>query len=305
MTDGPAAAGPVKVLVPRTLDEALALKATTPEAVPVAGGTDVMVELNFDRRRPPALLDLSGLAELRRCRLLDGRVALGAGATYTAIIASLRGCAPLVQASRSVGSPQIRNRGTVGGNLGTASPAGDALPVLAAYDAEIVIATAAGGPRAVSWREFLIGPKRTALPPDGLIVDVRWRVPRGPGSFSKVGPRNAMVIAIAGVCLVLDEDERAVRLALGSVAPTVVRVPEAEAAAAKALAAAGAWDDPRAPVPPAAVEGFGDLAAEAARPIDDVRSTAAYRRHACRVLARRALTWALDDRRAGCASGRA
>ncbi|HYM68960.1 MAG TPA: FAD binding domain-containing protein [bacterium] len=295
----------MKVLVPRTLDEALALKAATPEAVPIAGGTDLMVELNFDRRHPPAILDLSGLAELRRCRSLGGRVALGAGVTYAAIIASLRGCTPLVQASRSVGSPQIRNRGTVGGNLGTASPAGDALPVLAAYDAEVVIATAAGGPRNLSWREFLTGPKRTALPPDGLIVDVRWRIPRGPGSFSKVGPRNAMVIAIASVCLVLDEDRREVRLALGSVAPTVLRVPEAEAAATGAIAAAGAWDDPAAPVPPAEVEAFGEMAAAAAQPIDDVRSTIAYRRHACRVLARRALTWALDDRRAGCAFGRA
>ncbi len=286
----------MNVLLPRTLDEALEMKAAHPEAVPVAGGTDVMVDLNFGRRRPAALIDVSRLPELRRWTRESGALFLGAGVTYTRIIAELAGFTPLVQASRTVGSPQIRNRGTVGGNLGTGSPAGDALPVLAAYEAEVVVATARGGPQSVPWTRFLVGPKKTALAPDALILGARWRPTRGPGSFSKIGPRNAMVIAIASLCLVLDEDRREVRVALGSVGPTILRAPAAEARIARALAAAGAWDNPANPVAPAEIEEFGARVAEAARPIDDVRGTAAYRRHACAVLARRAMAWALADR---------
>ncbi len=286
------------VFVPRTLDEALEIKAARPDAVPIAGGTDLMVELNLNRRRPRALLDVSRLAELRRCGREDGAVFLGAGVSYTRVIAELPECVPLAQASRAVGSPQIRNRGTVGGNLGTASPAGDALPVLAAYDAEIVVATRDGA-RALPWAQFLVGPKQTALPPDGLILGARWRIARGPGSFSKVGTRNAMVIAIASLCLVLDEEQRAVRVALGSVGPTVLRAPDAEAYAAEAMARAGTWDDPAALPAPREIEEWAQRVAGAARPIDDVRGTAAYRRHACAALARRALRWALEDRRAG------
>lgn len=286
----------MEVLLPRSLEEALELKARRPEALPIAGGTDLMVELNFGRHRPSALLDVSRLPELAEWRREDGRVFLGAGVTYARIMRELPELTALVQASRTVGSPQIRNRGTVGGNLGTASPAGDALPVLAAYDAEVVLVRAEGV-RAVPWDRFLLGPKRNALQPDELILGARWRVVRGPGSFSKVGTRNAMVISVAGLCLQLDEEGRQVRVALGSVAPTVVRARQAEAYAREALAEAGVWDDPRAPVPEVALEEFGRLAAEAARPIDDVRGTAAYRRHAVAVLARRALRWALEDRR--------
>jgi CO/xanthine dehydrogenase FAD-binding subunit len=202
-----------------------------------------------------------------------------------------------VQASRSVGSPQIRNRGTVGGNLGTASPAGDALPVLAALDAEIVLVAAGGRTRTLPWDAFLTGVKRNAREPGELILGARWRAPRGPGSFSKIGTRTAMVISVASLCLQLDEDERSIHVALGSVAPTVIRATEAEAAAAEALGRAGAWDEPGASIAPAEVEAFAELVAAAARPIDDVRGTAAYRRHACRVLAGRALSWALADRR--------
>jgi CO/xanthine dehydrogenase FAD-binding subunit len=285
------------VLVPRTLADALAMKAARPDVVPIAGGTDLMVDLNFNRRRPAALLDVSRLRELRECRREAGAIFVGAGATFAQIIASLPECAPLVQAARTVGSPQIRNRATLGGNLGTASPAGDALPVLAAYDAEVVVITADGTRRAVPWRAFLVGSKRNALPPNGLILGARWRPARGPGSFSKVGPRNAMVIAVASLCLVLDEERREVRVALGSVGPTVLRAADAEEAAGRALAAAGVWDDPDAPVAAADLDTFGERVAAAARPIDDIRGTAAYRRHACAVLARRALSWALADRR--------
>jgi CO/xanthine dehydrogenase FAD-binding subunit len=285
-------------LVPRTLEEALDHKARRPEAVPIAGGTDVMVAVNFGRLRPEAFLDVSALPELQRTSRANGDVFLGAGITYDRIVREHADLTPLVQASRSVGSPQIRRRGTVGGNLGTASPAGDALPVLAVYDAEIVVGRAGGETRVVPWRDFLTGVKRTDLRPDELILGARWRTPRGPGSFSKVGTRNAMVIAVAALCLVLDEDARAVRVALGSVGPTVLRAPDAEAFAAGAVAEAGAWDDPAVPLREKAVRQFASLVGAAARPIDDVRGTAAYRRRACEVMAARALRWAMDDRRA-------
>ena len=288
----------MQVFLPRTLDEALEAKARHPEALPIAGGTDVMVELNFDRHRPEALVDISRLPELQRWQREDGAIFLGAGMTYARIMRELSELTPLVQASRTVGSPQIRNRATVGGNLGTSSPAGDALPVLAAYDAGIVLAKAGGAIRSVPWHEFMVGPKKNVLGPDELIVGSRWKAVRGPGSFSKIGTRNAMVISMAGLCLVMDEEGRNVRVALGSVAPTIVRATEAEAFAAEALARAGAWDDSTATLPDRAIEDFGELVASAARPIDDVRGTAAYRRHACRVLAQRALRWALDGRRA-------
>ncbi len=287
------------IFLPRTLDEALDIKASRPEALPIAGGTDVMVDLNFDRRRPPALMDLSRLSDLQQWRREDGTFFLGAGVTYTRIGRELPQFRPLVEAARTVGSPQIRNRGTVGGNLGTASPAGDALPVLAAYDAEVVLVRAGGKSRTLPWDKFMVGPKKTVLDPAELILGARWRITRGPGSFSKVGPRNAMVIAVASLCLVLDEDGRQVRVALGSVGPTILRAPQAETYAAKALSDAGVWSDPRASLPPRVFEEFGERVAAAARPIDDVRGTAAYRRHACAVLARRALSWALQDRVAG------
>ena len=242
-------------------------------------------------------MDISRVPELRRWRREDGHLVLGAGVTYTRIMRELPEFVPLAQASRTVGSPQIRNRGTVGGNAGTASPAGDALPVLASYDADVVLASGANGQRSMPWNEFMVGVKRTAIRPDELILEFRWRITRGPGSFSKIGTRNAMIISMAGLCLVVDEDSRSVRVALGSVGPTIIRAAEAEGFAGEALRAAGGWDDPRAEVSAGVIEAFGERAASAARPIDDVRGTAAYRRLACAVLARRALTWALSDRR--------
>ena len=238
----------MEFLSARTLEEALESRAATPGAVPIAGGTDLMVELNFDRHRPEAILDVSAVPELARWRREDGSVFLGAGVTYARVMRELPELVPLVQASRTVGSPQIRNRATVGGNLGTASPAGDALPVLAAYDAEVVVGSAGSGTRSMPWDEFLTGPKQTALRPDELILGARWKAVRGAGSFSKIGTRNAMVISVAGLCLQLEEDRREVRVALGSVGPTVLRAPDAEGFAAAAMERAGAWDDPAAPV---------------------------------------------------------
>jgi len=289
----------MEVLLPRSLEEALELAASNPEVVPIAGGTDVMVELNMDLGRPETLMEVSRLPELREIRRENGQLLLGSGVTYTRVMRELPQHTALVQASRSVGSPQIRNRGTVGGNLGTGSPAGDALPVLAAWDAEVVLGRAGGTTRSVPWREFLTGVKQTAREPGELILGARWNVPTGPGSFSKIGTRNAMVIAVANLCLQVDEDGRSVRVALGSVAPTVVRAEPAETFAAQALQDSGVWDDSRMHIGSDVIERFGELVAEAANPIDDVRGTGAYRRHAIAVLARRALGWALADRAAG------
>jgi CO/xanthine dehydrogenase FAD-binding subunit len=285
------------VLLPRSLEEALTMKAERPEALPLAGGTDLMVELNFGRLRPAAIIDLTRVAELATHRQENGHVFLGAGVTYAAIVKELPTFKPLVQASRSVGSPQIRHRGTVGGNLGTASPAGDALPVLAAYDADVVLRSRARGERSLPWHEFLIGPKKTAITPDELIIGARWKRVRGPGSFSKIGTRNAMVIAVAGLCLVIDEDGRRVKVALGSVGPTIIRATQAEEQIGSVMSSSGAWQDATTTVPDGAIEEFAELVASAARPLDDVRGTAAYRRHGCRVLARRALSWSLNERR--------
>ena len=283
----------MEVFLPRSLEEALELKAEHPDAVPVAGGTDLWVAVNFGTARPSGLLDLSRVGELKTWSADDGRVRLGAGVTFARIERELAAFRPLAEAARSVGSPQIRNRATVGGNLATASPAGDSIPVLAAYGANIAVASR-DGERSEPWHAFFTGPKRTTLAPDELIVGVEWQRVDAPGSFAKVGTRNAMVIAIAGLCLQLDPAARSLRLALGSVAPTVVRAPEAESFAADAVA----WDEPDRPLPDDAVAEFGRLAAAAASPIDDVRSSAGYRRHAVEVLARRALLWTLDDWRA-------
>lgn len=284
------------VLLPRSLEEALEHRAARPEAVAIAGGTDLMVAINFDLLRPEVVIDLSRVPELDTWSEHDGMVSLGAGVSYTRILSQMPHVRALAEASRSVGSPQIRNRGTVGGNLGTASPAGDALPVLAAFDAEIGLVTAGGGERWVRWDDFLLGVKRTALEPHELIAGARWRTPLGPQSFSKIGTRNAMVIAVATLCFALDAPTRSVRVALGSVAPTVVRAPEAETYLASELERAGAWDDLEATLPGGVADGFGERAAAASDPIDDVRGTAAYRRHTIRVLARRALGWAMRER---------
>lgn len=286
----------MEVLLPGRLDEALEMKAAHPEALPICGGTDVMVELNFDRHRPDTIIDLTRVPELREHGADDGRYVLGAGVTYGRIMREVPSATALVQASRTVGSPQIRNRGTVGGNLGTASPAGDALPVLAAYDADVTCVGPAGR-RLLPWHDFHLGVKRNALGPDELILEVSWSPARGPASYSKIGTRNAMVISVAGLCMQIDEEGRGVRVALGSVAPTIVRASEAERFIEGAMEDAGSWLRPDVRPSEAAFGEFGEIVARAATPIDDVRGTAEYRRHAVRVLARRALGWALEERR--------
>jgi CO/xanthine dehydrogenase FAD-binding subunit len=258
----------MEVLTPRSLDEALRLKAEQPAALPIQGGTDVLVWLNFDWTRPDVLLNLSEVPELRSWSREDGALRLGAALTYTEVMGGELAAAfpSLAEASRTVGSPQIRNRGTIGGNLGTASPAGDALPPLLVERADVEVASVRGT-RSVPVERFLTGVKRTALEPDELIVSVAVRPSAQPQTFMKVGPRNAMVIAVCSLALVADRDRGELRAAFGSSAPTA------------RLVTASLSD----------ADSFPDLVAAAASPIDDVRGTATYRRHALRVLAGRAL----------------
>jgi CO/xanthine dehydrogenase FAD-binding subunit len=282
----------VELLQPATWTEALEARAAHPGAVPLSGGTDLMVELNFDRRRPEHVLDLTRIPELAAWEPDDGRLRIGAGVTYSRLIEELRDRLPgLAAASRTVGSPQIRNRGTLGGNLGTASPAGDGLPPLYAADAEVEVASVRGV-RREPIGAFITGPKRTALADDELIAAVHVAPAAGPQQYAKVGPRNAMVIAVCSVGLALDPGLRAVAVCIGSVGPTPLRAPAAERFAAGALD----WDG-GADVPAEVRSRFGALVADAAKPIDDVRASAAYRRRAVGTLAARTLTWAWDEHR--------
>jgi CO/xanthine dehydrogenase FAD-binding subunit len=282
----------VQILAPDTWEEALALKAEHPDALPIAGGTDVMVELNFDRVRPQAMLDLTRVAQLREWGAENGRLRVGAGVSYTRIIDELGDRLPsLAVASRTVGSPQIRNRGTVGGNLGTASPAGDALPPLYVADAEVELASVEGT-RRVPIGEFVTGPKRTCARNDELIAAFVVPAAAGPQQFAKIGTRNAMVIAVCSVALAIWPERRAVKVCLGSAGPTPLRAPEAE----ELIAGAIDWDS-LAPIADAQLVRFGELVAAAAQPIDDVRGSAAYRRHAIAVLGRRAMAWAWEEQR--------
>jgi CO/xanthine dehydrogenase FAD-binding subunit len=256
----------VEVLSPRTLEEALRLKSEHPDAWPIQGGTDVMVALNFDRGRPEAILNLNEVAELRGWSKSGETLRLGSGLTYAEIEhGPLHDILPaLAEASRTVGSPQIRNRGTIGGNLGTSSPAGDALPPLM-VEAAAVECSSVRGVRSMPLAEFVTGVKRNALAPDELITGVALTPSGAPQTFMKVGPRNAMVIAVVSLAVSAGDELRA-SFGSASPRPVLVTAPRDDAGS------------------------FAELVAEAASPIDDVRGTESYRRHAIRVLTARALS---------------
>jgi CO/xanthine dehydrogenase FAD-binding subunit len=283
-------------LQPTTWAEALAMKGAHPEAMPIAGGTDVMVDINFDRHRPAAFIDLTRIPELSEWGQEGDWLRVGAGVTYTRLIAELGDRLPgLAMASRTVGSPQIRNRGTVGGNLGSASPAGDAHPPLLASGAIVELASSAGT-RRLPAHEFFVGPKRSAIRKDELIAAFLVEPAKGPQQFSKVGTRNAMVIAVCSFALAIDSERRRIGTGIGSAAPTPVRAIEAELFLAGVLEEKGLWESPAA-VDESATVRFGELVAAAAKPIDDVRGTAAYRLHALGVMARRTFVWAWNEHR--------
>jgi CO/xanthine dehydrogenase FAD-binding subunit len=270
------------VASPATLADAVGMLGDGNDWHVLAGGTDLMVEVNFNHRRPQNVLSLSRVAELRDWRETATSWEIGAGVTWARLESGpLAAALPaLAEAARTVGSPQIRAAGTIGGNLGTCSPAGDGLPVLSALGASVVLQSAAGS-RSVPFAEFMTGPKRSVRLPSELVTGVSIPKTEGWQGYSKVGVRNAMVISIASACLVIDRGS--VRVALGSVGPTIIRATEAEtwldglnAVSARAVTSAVARE-------------FGERVAREARPIDDHRSTAAYRRHAVSVIATRLL----------------
>ena len=288
----------MSVVRPRRLDEAVEVLAASPDADLLAGGTDFMVEVNFGHRRPTDVVALRRVEELRGWERSDGHFDLGAMLTYSEIEADLAEELPgFAAAARTVGSPQIRNAGTLGGNVGTASPAGDMLPLLAALDAEVVLAGPQGA-RVVPLLEFVTGPKHTDRRAGELIHRIHVPRVRGPQQFLKVGTRNAMVISIACLGLVLDVDARRVRCGLGSVGPRPARPSAAEEFISEAVD----WDAGRAE--PGDVLRFAELVSASASPITDHRGTAEYRRHSVGVLARRALERSLARLADGSEGGR-
>jgi CO/xanthine dehydrogenase FAD-binding subunit len=286
----------MEFLRPATWDEALAAKAEYPTALPISGGTDVMVEMNFDVHRPSAILDLNRITELAQWENDGSVVRLGASVPYTRIINELSGPLPgLAIASHTVGSPQIRNRGGVGGNLGGASPAGDAHPALLAAGRDVFVeAASVRGTRMIPIDEFYVGVKRNSLEQDELIRAVHIPVADGPQQFSKIGTRNAMVIAVCAFGFALHPKNGTVGTGIGSAAPTPRRAVEAEEYLQGVLAERGLWESGDL-LGAEVIQRFGELVKAAASPIDDVRGTADYRRHSLAVMARRTLTWTWND----------
>jgi CO/xanthine dehydrogenase FAD-binding subunit len=279
------------VVVPTSLADAVTAAGVSPHALLIAGGTDLMVEINERHRDVPwsdaAVIALDRVPELKAWTVdpESRTLTIGAAVRWAELEREpLRSMVPaLAEAARTVGSPQIRNAGTIGGNVATCSPAGDGLPVLAALEASVRLLSARGS-RTMGVDQFMMGVKRTALGPGELIESVTVPLLDGWQGYSKVGVRNAMVIATASACVATDVPTRSVRIALGSVAPTVIRCPEAEALVQESVDwAAGAIDG-------AVARRAGELAAGASRPIDDHRSTAAYRRHAVGVMVQRLVT---------------
>ena len=271
------------VHLPDTVDAAVDALASDHSATILAGGTDLMVEVNDGHRRPErSVVVVNRIPELRSWRRdpIAATVTIGAAVSHREIeTGPLADLLPaLAEAARTVGSPQIRNAGTLGGNLGTCSPAGDGLPVLSALDATVELASSSGR-RTLPVDEFMLGVKRTALAPGEMIVSITVPVVEGWQGYAKVGVRNAMVIAVASACVVLDRSSERVAVALGSVGPTILRCPEAE----QHLASTIDWRN--FGVSSDELATFGELVSRASRPITDHRSTAEYRRHAVGVLA--------------------
>jgi CO/xanthine dehydrogenase FAD-binding subunit len=275
----------VSVHISRHVDDVLENLSSRGDATILAGGTDLLVEINFGRQRPAHVVAIDRVDELKD-HSRNGHVRMGALFTYTRMLETDVGSPALQEAARTIGSPQIRNAATIGGNLGTCSPAGDTLPVLAALEATVTLKSKQGE-RRVTFAEFMTGPKKSVRRPDELIVATEWNDAGAAQTYMFAATRNAMAISIAGLALVVDRARRRVGVGLGSCGPTIIRATEAERFAAGLFDENG-WDRPIRPGDAAAKE-FGRLAAGAAKPIDDVRGTAAYRRHVLAVMGARAL----------------
>ena len=275
----------MSVHISKRVDDVLENLSAHKDATILAGGTDLLVEINFGRIRPTHVVAIDRVDELKD-HSRNGQVRMGALVTYTRMLETDVGSPALQEAARTIGSPQIRNAATIGGNLGTCSPAGDALPVLAALDATIVLRSSKGE-RRLAFGDFMTGPKRSARRPDELIVAAEWNEAGAAQTYMFAATRNAMAISISGLALVVDRARHRVGVGLGSCGPTIIRAGEAERFAQGLFEEAG-WEKPHRPSEAAAKE-FGRLAAAAAKPIDDVRGTAAYRRHVLAVMGARAL----------------
>ncbi|WP_426243628.1 FAD binding domain-containing protein [Nocardioides sp. LHG3406-4] len=280
---------------PGSVDELLELRARHPDWRIVAGGTDLMVEVNFGRSRPAGLIDVSAVDGLDALVCDSDGVRIGAGVTFARLERDPRSqLAGLATAARAVASPQIRSVATLGGNMATASPAGDAHPILLAGDAVVEVCSVRGR-REVPYADFFVSPGHSVLEADEVIWSAHLPVSDASSQhFSKVGSRNAMVIAVASVGLVVDWGRRRVGVGLGSVGPRPTRAPVAEEFLQRVLWPEGAG---RPEVSTSDIDEFAELTGAAATPIDDVRGTADYRRHTVRVMARRTLTWAIQERR--------
>ena len=276
------------VLIPRNVDELIDVFQANPQAKLLAGGTDYMVEVNLHCRKPNTMISLRQVKELTEwsVRPSQSRITIGAGVPYAEMeVGEIARLVPaLAQAARTVGSPQIRAAGTLGGNLGTCSPAGDSLPVLAALNATIHV-IGPDGNRDIDFVDFMVGVKKNSLQPAEFVHSVSMPIVDGWQGYAKVGTRNAMVISTASACLVRDSDEGFVSIALGSVGPTIIRAHNAEAWLMKTTSLRAS-----AQLEPSVAQEFGRRVALESRPIDDHRSTADYRRHAIGVLAQRLLT---------------
>ena len=273
---------------PVTTGEALALLAQYGDACRViSGGTDLILELERGARHQDVLVDVSRIAELREIGYENkpGFFTIGANVTHNQVVADRRlveKAFPLAKACWLVGAPQIRNRGTVAGNLVTASPANDTITPLSAMDATVTLASQARGERTLRFNEFFLGVRRTALQPDEMLLRINVPALGGSerGTFLKLGLRQAQAISLINVALTLDlvgDVVRRARIALGAVAPTIIRAAEAEAyLAGKTLGAE-------------VIERAAELAAASARPISDIRAGADYRRDMVRVFTARGL----------------
>ena len=275
------------VAIPLTIREALDALSSIPDARLIQGGTDMMVEINFNHLKPNNVIALRRVQELRIWKInSNGSVTIGAGVPYQEMeTGGLKQLIPaLAEAARTVGSPQIRAAGTLGGNLGTCSPAGDGLPVLFALDAVIHLQSNDSS-RELSIHDFMLGVKRNARASNEIITAVTVPLLDGWQGYAKVGVRNAMVISVASACLAIDKPTNSVRIALGAVGPTIIRCRDAETWLSQQFDFSST-----ANIDSAIAMEFGRRVALESKPIDDHRSTAEYRRHAVGVLAQRLIT---------------
>jgi carbon-monoxide dehydrogenase medium subunit len=280
------------LLMPKTLSEALEMINKVPDIVPLAGGTSLLVDLRGGRCRPQTLINIGELDELHGVRMEKGYVVVGSAVTIADLkrnsLIAQHGQV-LQQATRVFANPLVRNRATMGGNLAYASPAADAAPPLLVLDAEVELVGKAGR-RIIPLEEFITGVRRTVCRPDELVTAVRWPLPSSSsiGAFQKLGLRRADTISVLSAAATLHRQENGdcdkVRISLGAVAPTPIRVPAAEESISGER------------LTPELIAQAADLAAEAAHPITDIRGSAAYRKRVLAVLVKRLLTkLALND----------